>query len=77
MAAPTVEPREEHLLAQVLSNHTALQTSETNYSPIKDKDVTFLGDAATQNLTMRRAKDGSLCIKSMCITLHQSMRQGD
>lgn len=44
---------------------------------LKIKMSLFWGDAATQNLTMRRAKDGSLCIKSMCITLHQSMRQGD
>lgn len=57
MAAPTVELREVHPLSQVLSKRTTLQTSESNYSPIKDKDVTWEG-AAIQQLTIRGAKEG-------------------
>ena len=69
MAAPTVELREVHPFSQVLSKHATQQTSESNYSPIKDKDVTWEG-TATQRLTIREAKEGEapFALKEGCIT---------
>lgn len=40
-------------LSQVFLKHTVMRMSKSNYSPIKDKDVTWEG-AATQRLAMQR-----------------------
>lgn len=70
--------REVHPLSQVFSKHTTIQTSESNYSPIKDRDVAWEG-AATQQLSFRRAKEGegAVSIKCICITSCQHVYHGD
>lgn len=70
--------REVHPLSQVFSKRTTIQRSESNYSPIKDKDVTWEG-AAAQQLSFRRAEEGegAVSIKCICITSCQHVHRGD
>lgn len=55
-------------LSQVFLKHTVMRMSKSNYSPIKDKDVTWEG-AATQRLAMQRrarAKCAHHILRSGC-----------